>query len=273
MVPRALNIALIAMQTGYFFDSPAGVYNELTTCVFCCRRREKPTFSSLFIFQSRMTLVAVRAAALLSRGLVRPPPPPPPRLFAAAHDRVRRWTSATTVVSSSSSSSSSSGRDEALFLRRGSGRIRRENEGRRTRSSGRRGCVRDGGGGGVVRASSSSSSSSSSNGTYVDGFSDDNTIGGGVGGDTTTPSCPVCRVGPAAELYVTVASQHYFRCPHCSATFLDPSNRLSLEAEKQRYELHENDVDSPAGSSSNHTRVLARRLKRDAAQPPRCLTW
>lgn len=56
------------------------------------------------------------------------------------------------------------------------------------------------------------------------------------------PGCPVCRPRPVCDPYATVRDQVYWRCGNCKATFLDPSRRLDLEKEKQRYSLHENDA-------------------------------
>lgn len=34
----------------------------------------------------------------------------------------------------------------------------------------------------------------------------------------------------------------YYRCPNCKAIFVDEKNRPDIESEKDRYEMHENDV-------------------------------
>ncbi|MEI4262179.1 methyltransferase domain-containing protein [Roseovarius sp. D0-M9] len=52
-------------------------------------------------------------------------------------------------------------------------------------------------------------------------------------------ACPVCTA--AAEHFLAVAGQDYFRCPACEARFLDPEQRLSGEAEYAYYLQHEND--------------------------------
>lgn len=74
-------------------------------------------------------------------------------------------------------------------------------------------------------------------------------VSGGVGDvaaeEDSTCRCIVCRESPAAEHFMTVTEQRYWRCPSCRATFMDPSHRLTLAAEKARYEKHENDPHSP----------------------------
>lgn len=56
------------------------------------------------------------------------------------------------------------------------------------------------------------------------------------------PCCPVCR-GNATRHFITVAQQSYWRCGDCSATFLDPGQRPSRDAEKTEYDRHQNRVD------------------------------
>ncbi len=54
--------------------------------------------------------------------------------------------------------------------------------------------------------------------------------------------CPVCEA-PSAGRFMRVESQHYWRCHHCAATFLEPAQRLSLAAERAHYALHRNEPD------------------------------
>jgi SAM-dependent methyltransferase len=53
-------------------------------------------------------------------------------------------------------------------------------------------------------------------------------------------ACIVCRA-PAIRPFATVGALAYFRCDACLATFLDPAQRLSPEAERTHYGHHEND--------------------------------
>lgn len=59
-----------------------------------------------------------------------------------------------------------------------------------------------------------------------------------------TVQCIVCRGQDAGHLQ-TVASQTYWRCPDCRATFLDPKARLGPEDELAHYRHHRNDPDDP----------------------------
>lgn len=52
--------------------------------------------------------------------------------------------------------------------------------------------------------------------------------------------CPLCFF--TSNLFYQ-DEKRYFRCPECDAIFLDPSQRQSYDEEKQRYELHQNDVE------------------------------
>jgi hypothetical protein len=45
---------------------------------------------------------------------------------------------------------------------------------------------------------------------------------------------PLLASGSTRVTYAA-ATQQYWRCPQCAATFLDPAHRLSLEAEKARW--------------------------------------
>ncbi len=52
--------------------------------------------------------------------------------------------------------------------------------------------------------------------------------------------CSLC--GAAAEHYLKFREKNYYRCHHCSGIMMDPAVHLSPEAEKSRYDLHNNDV-------------------------------
>ena len=54
------------------------------------------------------------------------------------------------------------------------------------------------------------------------------------------PHCPVCRAATARP-FMTVATSDYWRCEACEATFLDPGQRLSPQAERAHYLTHRND--------------------------------
>jgi SAM-dependent methyltransferase len=52
-------------------------------------------------------------------------------------------------------------------------------------------------------------------------------------------ACPACS-SPAHNYASGADSRAYFLCPACGLAFLDPRQRLSPEAEKERYLLHDN---------------------------------
>lgn len=64
--------------------------------------------------------------------------------------------------------------------------------------------------------------------------------------------CPVCEQG-VLHLFMTVGGQDYLRCPHCEATVMSESCRLSEAEERAVYDLHENSEDDPG-----YRRFLAR---------------
>ena len=55
--------------------------------------------------------------------------------------------------------------------------------------------------------------------------------------------CIVCGAF-SAEFFLDVNGARYLRCGVCQATFLDPAQRLSIEAEHEQYRLHRNDPGS-----------------------------
>jgi len=57
--------------------------------------------------------------------------------------------------------------------------------------------------------------------------------------DTAIP-CRVCLSGQAI-FFDTVEQRDYWRCPHCSATFLESTQLPDRHTEHSRYLLHEND--------------------------------
>ena len=56
--------------------------------------------------------------------------------------------------------------------------------------------------------------------------------------------CPICS-GTNVFSFQLIGSIEYFRCKTCLGLFIDPKSRLSPEEEKERYSLHNNDVDDP----------------------------
>jgi len=54
--------------------------------------------------------------------------------------------------------------------------------------------------------------------------------------------CPLC-LATSASRFDTVHAKVYWRCPACLLIFLQPEYRLDPEAERARYELHENRPD------------------------------
>ncbi len=68
------------------------------------------------------------------------------------------------------------------------------------------------------------------------------------------PPCPLCH----ESITLTLASAHgrrYFDCPRCRLAFMDPADRPSPEAERARYDTHENDPSDP-GYRSFLSRLL-----------------
>lgn len=58
------------------------------------------------------------------------------------------------------------------------------------------------------------------------------------------PTCPVCLDGATGRLSDAPGGTCW-QCALCRAIFVDPSQRLSAEAEAAHYALHENRVDDP----------------------------
>lgn len=54
-------------------------------------------------------------------------------------------------------------------------------------------------------------------------------------------ACPLC--GTDSQPFQTVDARHYRRCPGCELVFLVPQQWLDREAERARYDLHQNDPD------------------------------
>jgi len=56
--------------------------------------------------------------------------------------------------------------------------------------------------------------------------------------------CPICS-GTNVFSFQLIGSIEYFRCKTCLGLFIDPESRLSPQEEKERYSLHNNNVDDP----------------------------
>ena len=54
--------------------------------------------------------------------------------------------------------------------------------------------------------------------------------------------CPICS-GTNVFSFQLIGSIEYFRCKTCPGLFTDPESRLSPQEEKERYSLHNNDVE------------------------------
>lgn len=56
--------------------------------------------------------------------------------------------------------------------------------------------------------------------------------------------CPICS-GTNVFSFQLIGSIEYFRCKACLGLFTDPKSRLCPQEEKERYSLHNNDVEDP----------------------------
>ena len=65
-------------------------------------------------------------------------------------------------------------------------------------------------------------------------------------------NCPLCRCENISDFF----ESSYFSCGDCGLIFMDMDQHLSLEAEKKRYELHENHVED-----SSYIKYLSRLLQ------------
>ncbi len=57
------------------------------------------------------------------------------------------------------------------------------------------------------------------------------------------PVCTLCRAEKAIPYCVTDIKRSYFFCPDCHLVFVNPENILPSHEERQRYTLHENNLD------------------------------
>lgn len=58
------------------------------------------------------------------------------------------------------------------------------------------------------------------------------------------PNCPLC-LHPELKAFIAVHGREYHRCPNCLLIVLDQKHWLTAEAEKARYELHQNNPQDP----------------------------
>lgn len=57
--------------------------------------------------------------------------------------------------------------------------------------------------------------------------------------------CPLCTDKAFHFCSIGKRNRHYFRCPNCCAVFLHPKKYVDENAEQERYESHNNDVEDP----------------------------
>lgn len=74
------------------------------------------------------------------------------------------------------------------------------------------------------------------------------------------PLCPLCSNSETAHYYAD-AFREYLLCPVCDLVFAHPASLLSREAEFQRYQLHQNDLEDPGYRKFLH-KMSAPMLKR-----------
>lgn len=55
-------------------------------------------------------------------------------------------------------------------------------------------------------------------------------------------NCPLCLSPPPPPFWTNLQGAPYYSCGVCRLLYLDPARRLSLEAERARYDLHENNI-------------------------------
>ena len=60
--------------------------------------------------------------------------------------------------------------------------------------------------------------------------------------DSEQPACPLCRAQGVSKFFAG-KRRDYLHCPVCSLVFVPPSQFLTAEDEKQRYDLHQNSPD------------------------------
>jgi SAM-dependent methyltransferase len=56
-------------------------------------------------------------------------------------------------------------------------------------------------------------------------------------------TCPLCR--STTEAVTAYRDEHFFICGECGLYFRDPEHLLDPSSEKQRYQMHNNDVNDP----------------------------
>ena len=58
-------------------------------------------------------------------------------------------------------------------------------------------------------------------------------------------TCPLCQTRDG-DVYFEDSQRHYLQCPTCNLVFVPSRYHLSGDAEKQRYDLHQNSSDDSA---------------------------
>ena len=67
------------------------------------------------------------------------------------------------------------------------------------------------------------------------------TVSGKQDTDNNIITCPLCK-NKDAKFFCNDKVRDYFRCDICDLTFVLPENYLNSEAEKSRYDFHENSM-------------------------------
>lgn len=58
-------------------------------------------------------------------------------------------------------------------------------------------------------------------------------------------NCPLCNHSKGLEAVEGPLDRHYFHCPECDLIFVVSTDLLSVDEERKRYVLHENDINDP----------------------------
>lgn len=60
---------------------------------------------------------------------------------------------------------------------------------------------------------------------------------------TASIACTLCNAG--TSFFASFRDRSYYRCTNCASVIMNPSDRIGREKERQRYQLHNNDVNDP----------------------------
>ena len=77
--------------------------------------------------------------------------------------------------------------------------------------------------------------------------------GGSAEDPNVIPACGLCGSSAADPFHIAAGPRHYYQCRQCALVYLHPSQRLSLQDEHERYQLHRNDA-----ADSGYIRFLQR---------------